>query len=531
MTELQKESSGSIRQILFSSSIVAVIFLLVKFTGFIEKLVLANYFGTSDAADAYLMAFHIPFAFYLIIEEIINPVLVPYFVDKFSRGESELGIKVFKRFFLALSLIFLILSLGVYLNSEWFVSRLAPGFAGEKKLLTIQLLESMVLVFLFLGLSSLLTTLFHAHKQFNLPVLARALPKIFIVLGILLLHQKFGIMSAVLGCLAGTFLKTVLLFIKLPIRVQKVFSPVSISIPASEMRRLIWLMLPIFFGVLFSQASGLVDNFVSSKLGTGIIASLTYARKIVDLPVLIVPFSMGIVLLPYFSLLSSPEKHSEFAHLFDRCFKILLTLFTFITILVLVFNTEVVQILFERGKFDASSTKVTASALAWFSLGLIAFAIEIPVMQSFFALKDTLTPIVIGIVCALINMVLTFAFVTEVGFIIVPIALALQKTLKVTILLGLLKRKIPITTMNYAKFSGKLILNATFTTLILFQLKEWGPTSHPLNLFLLGTTLIGGTILTFVLFFIFSKLLRIHEINYFHPKFVVMFVKQKMRSI
>jgi murein biosynthesis integral membrane protein MurJ len=509
------QSFSKLKQVLFSSSSIALIFIFVKLLGFFEKLVLANYFGTGDDADAYLMAYSIPFAFFLVFEEILGPVLVPFLVQKIGKENIEYGIKILKRIAVGLFLILIIFSIFGSLNASWFISNLAPGFEGSKQILAIDLLEKLFLTLILLAGSSFFTVIFHAYKKFNLPVFARAIEKFIIVFSILLLHNNYGIQSAVIGCIIGSFLRVSLLIFMSPIQARNLRISSEIEIDKGELKSLLILMLPLLGGVLFSQVSALVDNFVASQLGTGAVSSLSYARKIIDLPILVVPFSMGIVLLPHLSSLSSVENREEFALLFERCFKILFSIFGFLTVLVFVFNVPVIKLLFERGKFDSTSTKITAKALLWFAPGLIAFAVEIPIMQSFFALKDTLTPIWIGICCAIFNIFLTLTFVPYLGYIIVPIALSVQKILKVGFLFMILRRKVFLNLKYSVNFVIKILINILLTTVILSYVQKNVIIFSDLSFINLIIYIAIGSFISLFIFLGASLILKIEEISRF----------------
>jgi putative peptidoglycan lipid II flippase len=299
------KSSSQLINILKSGSIITLLFLLIKSFGFIEKVVLANYFGTGDEADAYLVALSFPFSLFIMVEEILGPVLVPYIVSKKDDGTTNYWLRIFRKITVYCLIILLLLSaLGIW-QSEWIVSHLTPGFSGEKQTLTVKLCQSLFVILIFLGLSSLLTVVFHAYRKFNLPILAHALQKLFIILGIVFLHSKLGIYGAVVGCVTGVIIRSLLLFRKLPISLRNKIPQTVIRVPPKEMEKLLILMFPLLCGVIFSQASSMIDNLVLSKLSAGSIAALSYARKIIDLPILLVPFALGIVLLPYLSALTS----------------------------------------------------------------------------------------------------------------------------------------------------------------------------------------------------------------------------------
>lgn len=457
----------AVKNILRSTSILSLIFICLKFLGFLEKIILAHFFGTTDAADAYFWALSIPFSLYLIVEEIIGPVFVPFLVDKISAGATSSAKKIMKRLLIFLAIIVIAICVAGVFFAPLLTQILAPGFVGEKLRMAISLLRSLFVILIFLSFNSYLTVLYHAYKQFNLPVIARGLEKICIIGAVILFADSHGIFSAVIGAVVGASLHTVLLIIGLPQAYKKTKASTA-PIDTMTTRQLPLLMAPLLLGVVFSQISGIIDNLVVSSQFSGAVASLAFGRKIIDLPVLMVPFALGIVLLPYFSDLQSKNRIDDFAFLFEKVIRWLVILFIFIMLVVLLFNQTIVSILFERGQFNATSTQYTSRALFWFAFGLLAFALEVPLMQSFFALKNTFTPIWIGVCCASLNILLTVLFVQYIGFIIVPIALAMQKSLKIIWLFIKLRSRIPININDLLLFLSRNIL-AGILAVILFM--------------------------------------------------------------
>ena len=454
-----------------STFLLSLLFIAIKILGFFEKIVLAHFFGTSDAADVYFWALSIPFALYLIIEEILGPVFIPFLVEKIGLDETSAAKRIMNILFVILACVMTMLCIAGIYFSPFLVEMLAPGFEGEKQNTAISILQGLFVIFIFLGLNSYLTVIYHAYKRFNLPVLARAVQKVLIIILIMLWGKSYGVYSAVIGTVVGCVIQTIILIIFLPKKYRKTKLP-SASVEVDTSKRLVLLMMPLFLGVAFSQLSGIIDNLVVSGQFSGAVASLSFGRKIIDLPILIVPFALGIVLLPYFSSLNNPEQNQEFAAIFEKVIRLLTILFLFITLVVLLFNQMIVSILFERGQFDSNSTEITARALFWFSFGLLAFALEIPIMQSFFALKNTFTPIWIGICCASLNIVLTVILVQYLGFIIVPIALTLQKSIKTGWLYWKLQLKIPIKTKDILAFFFRNLIAASGAVLLFFLVRS-----------------------------------------------------------
>ena len=100
------------------------------------------------------------------------------------------------------------------------------------------------------------------------------------------------------------------------------------------------------------------------------------AKKLIDMPVLVLPFSLGIVLFPYFSELAISNQTEKLTTMLMHAIKIIALIFIPLAVASALLRETVIQIVFERGAFDVKSTQITSSALFYYSLGLFTFAVE-----------------------------------------------------------------------------------------------------------------------------------------------------------
>ena len=448
-----------IPNIIKSTLAVATITLLVKGLGFIEKVLLAYYFGTGPEVDAYLVAFGVIFALFLLVRELIEPGFLRVFMEALSSGDKEGAWRFFNSIGI---LIFIIISAVVILTIRFpggLVNLFAPGFWGEKQTLAVELTRLAFPTALFLCLSALTYITLNGLKQFALPAAGDIFFKGGIILGLILLYDRVGIFSLVRGMVFGAMAR---LFVHLSYLWRRVSIRKSnfSSHYLKAMRHLTW---PILIGVSFSQISALVDLAFASYLVDGSIAALAYAKKIVDLPVLLFPYVLSIVVFPYFSQLAIEKNRTELTKLLSQSLRWITFIFLPLSVFVLILATPIVQILFQRGGFDAASTQLTSGPLAFYALGMIAFAIETIIVQFYFACADTRTPIAVGVICVILNIVLTFILIKWMNHLGIALALVVSKSLKVLVLLGLVKEKIEVDWPTTKRFVSKISLATAVT--------------------------------------------------------------------
>lgn len=447
---MNKDTSNIIK----STFAVMVITLFVKGFGFLEKVLLAYYYGTGPEVDAFLVAFGVIFALFLLIRELIEPGFLRVFMEALSSGDKEGAWRFFNTIGI---LIFIIISAVVTLAvifPEGIVTLFAPGFSSEKKALTIKLTRLAFPASLFLSISALTYITLNGLKQFALPAVGDLLFKGGIILGLVLLYERMGILGVVWGIVFGAIGRLLIhlayLWKQVSIRRSSFRSPYL-----KTMKQLTW---PLIIGVIFSQISGLVDLVFASYLVDGSIAALSYAKKIVDMPILLFPYVLSIVIFPYFSQLAIEKKRSELSILLSQSLRWIAFVFLPLSVLLLILATPVVQLLLQRGAFDAASTQLTSGPLTFYTLGMVAFAVETVIVLFYFACADTKTPVVVGIICVLLNIVLTYIFIQFMNHHGIALALVISKSLKVLILLRLIKGKIEVNWIAMKRFLTKISL-------------------------------------------------------------------------
>jgi putative peptidoglycan lipid II flippase len=184
------------------------------------------------------------------------------------------------------------------------------------------------------------------------------------------------------------------------------------------------------------------------------------------------------------SHLSSSNQLDKLARLLNKAVRILLFLSIPLTCLVIELRDPLLKCVFQHGRFDAGSVAGTSTVLMVYALGLITLSLEGLMVHSFFALRDTKTPTMIGIVCVVIRVILAIAFLTHFQYLAIAGALVVSKTIKLAVLGSLLRRRLKgLVDVHIVRFLLKTLF-ATFLlwcTLRLFSgfsaADSWGQTA------------------------------------------------------
>jgi len=379
-------------KIIKSSFGILLITLLVKVLGYTEKLILANYFGTSYHVDVYIVVLTIVLSLFFLFREIVEPGYLNVFLNCRSNGQESESWRIFNKVFRLILLVTVVLSAIALAVPQWVSSMFAPGFEGEKLLLTNTLIRIAIPAGIFLALSTLTSITLNGLKIFVLPASGEIAFKGGVILFMILFYKEYGIIGAAVGIFIGSIGRLSVHLIKL----HKKISVKKVSIESKYKKRILQLTWPLLLGVSFSQISGLVDNIFASYLQEGAIAALNYAKKVVELPVVLFPYVISIVIFPYFTQLAIEQQQDKLKRLLTGSLKWILIAFIPISVFFIIYSYPIIEIIFQRGAFNANSTKLTAMPFMIYSIGLVFFAIETILVVFYYSSADTKTPVFFG---------------------------------------------------------------------------------------------------------------------------------------
>jgi len=462
------------RDILQATTIVTGITLVVKVLGFVEKLVLAYAFGTGIEVDAYLVAYSIPFSAFIVLREVIEPAFLPTFL-RTQRLSARDGWRLFSIVGAWLPLLLGAATVAGVLVAAPLISLTAPGFAGQQRDLAVQLTRLVMPALLLLGLSTLTTAALHAQKRFALPALGEASYRA----GPLVLFLVFGgVPGLALGVILGALGKLLLETSGLRKHLGDVRPTLDLAF--GPLRTVGRLAAPLLVALSLSLFVGpLVENAFASKVGVGGVAALAYARKIAETLTTILPYTLGLVLLPFSAEMAARRDERALARTLSGAVRALTLIFLPVAVGLVVLREPFVQLLFERGAFTAASTQLTAGPLLFYALALLPFALEVIVVQFFFARQDTLTPVLADVVAFVLNVALIPPLMRAFGLGGIALATTVAKTLKVLALLLLFERRVPAFRLaSLLPFAGQMVLASLATGAVLLALwpfsREWG---------------------------------------------------------
>ncbi len=398
------------RSIARPAGTVAFFTFLSRILGLVRDMVVAFTFGAASHADAFFVAFRIPNMLRrMVAEGALTASFLPVYVDHLENRDPEEAEKVVNIVFTILTLaLALITVLGVTL-SPWIIRLFAPGFLSVpgKFALAVSLNRIVFPYIFFVSLVALCMGILNAKRHFAAPAASPILLNVFMILGALWLSRYCDppIFGLAIGVVVGGLFQFLL---QLPALAAKGvrFRP-SLSFRHPAVRRIGLLFLPAAFGAAVYQLNIFVSNLLASFLPEGSISYLWYASRLLEFPLGVFGVALATAAFPSLSQQSSRQDTSRYLQIFEDT----LGLITFVTLPAMVglilLRLPIVEVLFQRGAFDATTTLRTADALFYYCLGLWPIAASRIVVSAFHSVQDTRTPVKLSFIAFVANVILS----------------------------------------------------------------------------------------------------------------------------
>lgn len=391
------------RRLARSTLLVICAFAGAKLISLVQTVVIAQVFGLSAELDAYVAANGLPELIYtLIAGGAMAHAFIPIFSGLLARGNLAGAWRTATLVINCVFLATLLLSLLTFLAAPWLVATLvAPGFDATAQAQTVILMRILLLTTLIFSVSGICMGILQSHNHFLLPALAPVLYDVGILFGVVFLIPRIGIYGIAWGAVLGAGLH---LGIQAPglLRLRARWWPI-LDFQDAQLRRILRLMLPRIAGLGVFSLNFLVMNNLASRLGPGSISALSWGWRVMQIPQTLIGTAMGTVIFPTLAALSELGDDSGKRDAMSGALRFIL-ITSIPSAVGLIFLGHPIVSLLERGAFDASASALVTATLRFFALGLVVHAVLEVVARSFYADKDTLTPLWAALGGAAINL-------------------------------------------------------------------------------------------------------------------------------
>ena len=498
------------RTVVKAAGFLMAMSLVSRILGFFRDTIIAGLFGQGDVTDAYNAAFVLPdLLYWLLVGGVLSSAFIPIFSEYIAKGDEDEGWRVVSSVlnitFLALS--FLII-LALIFTSQ-FVHLLVPGFKANMDL-AVHLMRIILIQPLFLAMSGFTMGILNSYKIFWPSALGSVLYNACIIFFGALLAHRLGIGGFAVGIVAGAlanFLVQAPALRKVGFRYYAV-----IDWRHPSVQRIAALALPMILGFALNQIQVIVNSNLGSSLIEGSITAINNSNRLSQLPIGIFAVAIAIAVFPTMTEQAALKQWDKFRLLSSSAIRMVMFITIPISMGMIVLRYPLIRVLFQHGKFTSESTLMTAIPLVYFSLGIVAQSVIQILPRMFYALQDTWTPALIGILAMGINLVGALLLIQPLAHGGLALANMVASFANMLLLLLVLRRRM-------GQIDGKHLLGtfiktlaiSGFTGLIIWLWSGWLTTFLGTGTLASIVILFTGFCLGVLLFVTIAGLLRMDE--------------------
>jgi putative peptidoglycan lipid II flippase len=458
--ESLKPAQPSASSIARSAALVIGILAFAKVFSLIEKKIALSRFGINMSWDTFTVANQIPEQlFTLLAGGALAYAFIPIFSDFIAKDNREAAWKLASNTLNTIFLTVCTISVIVFLAAPWLIAHVvAPGFAmmladtalpfntrfveimfrPDLVMQTAALMRILLLSLMIFSISGLSMGILQTHQRFLLPSLAPIMYDVGNLIGSLILAKYMGIYGAAIGAVIGAALH---FGIQVPglWAIRAKWTP-RLNWRDPALREVLVLMLPRAIALFLVNLNVLLAIRLASSLGAGSVSAYNRGWTLMQLPETLIGTAMGIVIFPTLALLSAQGDLNGKRAAMSGALRFILAASIPSAIAMLLAGRPLVSIL-EGGAFDAESADRVFRVVQFFALGVVTHSCVEIAARSFYADKDTMTPLWIAVITAIVNVVLALLLITPFNVAGLALANSLSVGVELLLLIFVLRRR------------------------------------------------------------------------------------------
>jgi putative peptidoglycan lipid II flippase len=470
-----------------------------------REMVMSKYFGAGYYTDAFNVAFRVPNLLRdLFAEGALSSAFVPTFIRIRKEKGNEEAWRLANLVLNSLVVILAAVTLLFYFGASWFVYLLAAGSTATpgKFELTVQMTRIMSPFLLCVALAAAVMGMLNANGRFFVPAMAPSSFNVCSILaGILLspIMPRFGlapVVSMAIGALVGGASQ---FFVQVPTAYRMGFRyQPMLDFKDPGLRQIGRLMLPAIVGLSATQVNIAVDTQLAIGYGDGPVSYLNYAFRLMQLPIGLFGVAIATSTLATVSLHAAQNNIVKLRDTVASSLRLAACLTFPATVGLILFRSEIIELLYERGQFLPSDTVETSKVLLLYALALFAYSAVKILVPTFYALNDTRTPVRWSVVTVAVKVAVNFLLIVWLGFIGLALATAIASWLNFLLLARSFKRRtgaeLRLSDLTvYLRVALASLIMGLIALLAYALAKRFLPWSGTLGLVLhLGTAILAG---------------------------------------
>ncbi len=403
-----------------NTAIFSILTGLSRIAGLIREIVASSYFGTSGAFSAFTLAFQVPnLVRNLFADAALSAAFVPVFTELLEKGRRREAFQLASTFVVLITAALTAISVFFVLIAPYLMPALIPGdkFTPELDGLTVGLAQVLFPIVLLLGLNGLLIGVLNAYDHFSIQALAPLVWN-FVIIGLLVVLRPLfdgdeQLYAYAIAVLAATLVQLVMC---LPVlrRLDFEFER-KVDFRDPRVKQVLALMLPVTLSLGLINFNMLINSALGAAVTEGAPRAIDAAFRIYMLPQGMFSVAVATVLFPALARLATRRDFDGLRGLMGTGTRQIFLLLIPAAACTLVLAEPITRLVYERGEFDADSTRLVSEALFWFSFSLPFAGVNLLLTRTFFSLQRPWLPTALGGATLIVNAVVALALYKPFG--------------------------------------------------------------------------------------------------------------------
>jgi putative peptidoglycan lipid II flippase len=433
------------KKIVRATGVLTFATMISRVAGLVRDIVVAAVFGAGLVTDAFFVAFTIPNLLRRFFAEgSLTAAFVPTFTDVLHHEGTSEARQVVRICWTLLLLVLTGVTLLGILSSPWLVKLIGYGFSGTAgKLALTDLLNRLMFPYIFfVSLVALFAGVLNVSGHFLLPALSPVMLNLSMIGSALLLAPRFDQPITALAC--GVVIGGLIQFVmQVPVLYRHGYDlRFNFNFRHSAVVRIVRLMLPGVLGVAIYQVNVVISRLLASFLQEGSVSWLYYGQRLFEFPQGVFIVSLAQAVLPTMSRQMTDNDVDGFRESLRFAIILILLITLPATLGLILCNQAVYSLFFMRGNFTSFDVSQSAMALAWYAPGLLFVGISRVLVPSFYAMKDTRTPVLVSFWTLVVNVVAGIILMRTMGHAGLALALTIASVFNAIVLALLLSRRL-----------------------------------------------------------------------------------------
>ncbi len=430
------------RHIVRNTVLVSTFFGLAALAGIARNIAIARQFGIGADLDAYYAAFRLPdMLFTIVAGGALATAFIPVFAGFVAADDRAGAWRLASAITNLVVLVVAACALFAAVTAPWLVRMfIAPGFTAAQQAETVGLMRLVLLSTLLFAISAVQASVLNGFKHFFLPALAPVMYPLGIAAAAFWLAPRWGVRGLAMGAVAGAALH---LAVKVPGLIRYGFRwwPV-LDLKSQAVRRVLALVGPRVLDLGIFQAVMLLTTNLASRLGPGRVSAIEWGWGAMQLPETVIGTAFGMVALPTLAELAAAGNIAGLRSTLGETLREVVALTLPAACGLILLGGPMLQVMYQRGAFDARSTAVVLVALRFYAVGLIGQSALELVARAFFARQDTVTPLLAKAGSGIANLLLALLLIGPLSHGGLALANSLAVTGEVLVLLFILRGRL-----------------------------------------------------------------------------------------